>query len=102
MEKRADLRVVLCLLLRSNFLWLAAAGAGAAIGSKFLLRWRSRCEAAKQYLAKLPERRREEATTLEGLTGWALPDIHKQMGLPADGLIAAAGETKWYQKIWGK
>ena len=32
----------LCLLLRTNFLWLAAAGAGAAVGSKFLLRWRGK------------------------------------------------------------
>jgi Na+-transporting NADH:ubiquinone oxidoreductase subunit NqrB len=32
----------LCLLLRANSLWLLAAGAGAAIGSKFLLRWRGK------------------------------------------------------------
>jgi Na+-transporting NADH:ubiquinone oxidoreductase subunit NqrB len=32
----------LCLLLRANSLWLIAAGAGAAIGSKFLLRWRGK------------------------------------------------------------
>ncbi len=32
----------LCLLLRTSFLWLAAAGAGAAIGSKFVLRWRGK------------------------------------------------------------
>ena len=32
----------LCLLLRTNSLWLAAAGAGAAVGSKFLLRWRGK------------------------------------------------------------
>ncbi len=32
----------LCLLLRTNSLWLAAAGAAAAIGSKFLLRWRGK------------------------------------------------------------
>jgi Na+-translocating ferredoxin:NAD+ oxidoreductase RnfD subunit len=29
----------LCLLLRTNSLWLAAAAAGAAVGSKFILRW---------------------------------------------------------------
>jgi Na+-translocating ferredoxin:NAD+ oxidoreductase RnfD subunit len=29
----------LCLLLRTNFLWLAAAGALAAVGGKFVLRW---------------------------------------------------------------
>ena len=34
--------LALCLLLRTNFLWLAAAGAGAAVGSKFLLRWRGK------------------------------------------------------------
>ena len=32
----------LCLLLRTNSLWLAATGAGAAVGSKFLLRWRGK------------------------------------------------------------
>ena len=32
----------LCLLLRANSLWLLAAGAGAAIASKFLLRWRGK------------------------------------------------------------
>ncbi len=62
----------------------------------------AKCEAAKQYLAKLPERYRTEATTLEGLTGWALADIYKQMGLPADGPQVGAGDKKWYQKIWGK
>jgi Na+-transporting NADH:ubiquinone oxidoreductase subunit NqrB len=32
----------LCLLLRTNFLWLAAAGAAAAVGSKFILRWQGK------------------------------------------------------------
>ena len=32
----------LCLLLRTNVLWLAAAGAGMAVASKFLLRWRGK------------------------------------------------------------
>ena len=32
----------LCLLLRTSSPWLAAAGAGAAIGSKFVLRWRGK------------------------------------------------------------
>ncbi len=32
----------LCLLLRTSSLWLAAAGAGAAIGSKFVLRWQGK------------------------------------------------------------
>ena len=32
----------LCLLLRASSPWLLAAGAGAAIGSKFLLRWRGK------------------------------------------------------------
>ncbi len=62
----------------------------------------AKCEAAKQYLATLPARARTEATTLEGLTGWALVDIYKGMGLPADGPQAVAGDKKWYQKIWGK
>ncbi len=32
----------LCLLLRTNLPWLAAVGAGAAIASKFVLRWRGK------------------------------------------------------------
>ena len=32
----------LCLLLRTNVLWLAVAAAGAAVGSKFLLRWQGK------------------------------------------------------------
>ena len=32
----------LCLLLRTNSLWLAGAAVGAAVGSKFLLRWRGK------------------------------------------------------------
>ena len=32
----------LCLLLRTSHLWLAAAASGAAVGSKFLLRWRGK------------------------------------------------------------
>ncbi len=32
----------LCLLLRTSSLWVAAAGAGAAVGSKFVLRWRGK------------------------------------------------------------
>ncbi len=62
----------------------------------------AKCEAAKEYLAKLPARYRDEAVMLEGLTGWPLADIYKKMDLPADGPQAGAGEKKWYQKIWGK
>ena len=61
-----------------------------------------KCKAAKEYLAKLPARHRDEAAMLESLTGWALADIYQQMGLPADGPQASADEKKWYQKIWGK
>ena len=32
----------LCLLCRTNDAWLAALGAGVAIGSKFVLRWRGK------------------------------------------------------------
>jgi hypothetical protein len=60
----------------------------------------AKCEAAKQYLAKLPERARSEATALAGLTGWATADIYKKMGLPAEGPTPNPGEKKWYQKIW--
>ena len=62
----------------------------------------AKCEAARQYLAKLPARHRDEAVMLAGLTGWALPDIYKQMGLPVDGPATDASEKKWYQKMWGK
>ena len=62
----------------------------------------AKCKAAKQYLATLPARHRDEATLLAGLTGWALPDIYQKMGLPAGGPQAGAGEKKWYQKMWDK
>ncbi len=61
-----------------------------------------KCAAAKEYLAKLPDRYRDEAVTLEGLTGWALADIYKKMDLPVDGPQGSTGGKKWYQKIWGK
>ena len=62
----------------------------------------AKCAAAKEYLAKLPARYRDEAVMLEGLTGWALADIYKKMDLPADGPRDTTGEKKWYQKMWGK
>ena len=62
----------------------------------------AKCEAAKQYLATLPERQRTDAHALADLTGWKLPDIYEKMGLPTDGPAPAAGEKKWYEKIWGK
>lgn len=62
----------------------------------------AKCEAGKEYLAKLPERQRGEAQTLASLTGWALPEIFTQMGFSADGPKGGAGGKKWYQKIWGK
>ena len=62
----------------------------------------AKCDAARQYLAKLPERYRDEATMLSGLTGWALPDIYQKMGFPAAGPASANGGKKWYQKMWGK
>ncbi len=62
----------------------------------------AKCEAAKEYLAKLPERYRDEATMLESLTGWALADIYQKMDLPADGPQGSTGGKKWYQKMWGQ
>ncbi len=62
----------------------------------------AKCDAAKEYLAKLPVRERDEATMLAGLTAWNLPDIYKEMGLPAGGPKAVEGDKKWYQKMWGK
>ena len=62
----------------------------------------AKCAAARQYLAKQPEHRRDEATMLAGLTGWTLPDIYRKMGLPAEGPSAGAADMKWYQRIWGK
>ena len=61
----------------------------------------AKCEAAKSYLATLPGRERTDAQTLAGLTGWKMADIYGKMGLPADGPAPAAGEKKWYEKIWG-
>jgi hypothetical protein len=59
------------------------------------------CEAAKQYLAGLPERHRTEARALADLTGWKLTDIYQKMGLPEDGSTMGSDGKKWYEKIWG-
>jgi hypothetical protein len=60
----------------------------------------AKCEAGKEYLAKLPEREQTEAHALADLTGWKLADIYGKMGLPAEGPASAPGEKKWYEKLW--
>ena len=60
----------------------------------------AKCEAGKEYLAKLPERQQTEARALADLTGWQMADIYRKMGLPAEGPPAAPGEKKWYEKLW--
>ena len=60
------------------------------------------CEAARRYLAELPERQRREAQVLARLTGWPLDSILERMGLPeAAGLDPAAGEP-WWRRIWAR
>ena len=60
-----------------------------------------KCEAAKRYLATLPERQRTDAHALADLTGWKMEDIFQKMGLPTEGPSRGAGDKKWYEKIWG-
>ena len=62
----------------------------------------AKCEAAKQYLAALPERQRTEANALTELTGWEPSAIFQKMGLPAGGPVSGQSSGKWYEKIWGK
>ena len=62
----------------------------------------AKCEAAKEYLAKLPERQRTEASALAELTGWEPSAIFQKMGLPASGPASGQDGGKWYEKIWGK
>jgi hypothetical protein len=56
------------------------------------------CEAARRYVASLPERREREAQALASLTGWSIDEIRKTMG-SGNGPVEPV-PAKWWQKIW--
>jgi hypothetical protein len=56
----------------------------------------AKCDAAKTYLASLPERAEKEAQTLAMLTGWPIEKIREQANVPAGG----NGLKKWWQGLW--
>jgi hypothetical protein len=58
----------------------------------------SSCEAARRYVASLPERREREAQALASLTGWNIDEIRKTMG-SGNGPVEPV-PAKWWQKIW--
>ena len=62
--------------------------------------WRGNtdCENGRQYLRQLDERHKQEAQTLHELTGWALGDIHRQMGNDAPGKVKEP--VPWYKRLW--
>ena len=55
------------------------------------------CSAAAAYRQQLRERYEREAQTLASLTGWNISEIRKTMNMPS---LPAAGEKKWYQRLW--
>jgi hypothetical protein len=55
-----------------------------------------KCEAAKQYLTSLRERRRREASTLATLTGWSSDTIQTRMGPDA----APPAAEPWWKTLW--
>jgi hypothetical protein len=60
------------------------------------------CPAGREYLAKLRERRWQEARNLRQLTGWSLESIRGSMAVNDD--WAAPGEdgrpARWWERIW--
>ena len=61
------------------------------------------CDAARQYLRGLRDRREKEAQTLASLTGWEIAGIRSKMRLGPDGPDtpgADPGQRKWWEKIW--
>jgi hypothetical protein len=56
------------------------------------------CEAARRYVASLPERREREAQALASLTGWNISEIRKAMG--SGNAAPDAVPANWWQRIW--
>jgi hypothetical protein len=62
--------------------------------------WRGqpRCEAAREYLAQLPDRFEREARNLARITGWEIEGIRRKMGL--DRFAPEPEPTQWWQRLW--
>jgi len=58
----------------------------------------STCEAARRYVASLPERREREAQALASLTGWNIGEIRKTIG--SGDAVPEAVPANWWQRIW--
>jgi hypothetical protein len=58
----------------------------------------SSCEAARRYVASLPERREREAQALASLTGWNISEIRKATG--SGNIVPEAVPANWWQRIW--
>ena len=56
------------------------------------------CEAARRYVASLPERREGEAQSLASLTGWSISEIRKAMG--SGNVAPSPAPASWWQRIW--
>ncbi len=55
------------------------------------------CPEAKRYLAALPERRRQEAEALAGLTGWTMARVTSRM---PQGSVTPASNDAWWRRLW--
>jgi hypothetical protein len=62
------------------------------------------CEAAKNYLQRLPKRRDEEAKTLANLTGWSIKDIRSKMDMgenaPEQSSEDKGAIRQWWEDLW--
>jgi hypothetical protein len=56
------------------------------------------CEAARRYVASLPQRREGEAQSLASLTGWSISEIRKAMG--SGNVAPSPAPASWWQRIW--
>ena len=64
-------------------------------------RWKGEagaCEAARRYVASLPQRRESEAQSLASLTGWNISEIRKAMG--SGNVAPSPAPASWWQRIW--
>ncbi len=63
----------------------------------------NQCQAARQYLAGLPQRFESEAQQLAQLTGWDIAAIRQKMAVHGQSFESQPNPgkpQKWYQKLW--
>ena len=63
------------------------------------------CDAAGTYRAELIERRRAQAATVAGLTGWSRTRIDTRMASGDDAYLPVAPQAapvRWWQKLWAR